>query len=277
MKCVVFSNFGGDYFEKSVRPKLEALGVEVVRVILPGKETDFSAEYDLLVGFQDMTVKSQREAMKSAAKKYGKPSVFLSKSSPNWERELAERMPEIPAPPPAAGDPAPAREIPRIAGVPKDRVGALVTEYVRAVEAGEDPGPAFAEALGRSPADGEAETVIAAIRASSDCPVFFLEWLLSREPAPEPDPLPLDPEMVALYAEENASLRAEVESLRKRIAELEGAEVRPPDGVPARDMKAVAELNNLKQEISAVRELHECGAIPDREALRLLLAIPAAS
>src|SRR6202012_2473767 len=139
------------FFDRTIRPKLEALGLELVKVVLPGRECDFSAEYDLLVGFQDMTVKSQREAMRVAPRKHGKPSIFLSRSNPSWERELSDKIPSLAAKgAPPAPEPVRPQEksIPKVAGVPKDRIGPLVTEYARAVDAGEDVTGAFEEALG---------------------------------------------------------------------------------------------------------------------------------
>lgn len=290
MRCVVFSNFGGDYFDKSIRPKLESIGLDVVKVVHPHKESDFSLDYDLLVGFQDMTIKSQRDAMRAASRRHGKPTIFLSRSNPSWDKEISDKMAGFV--PPVQSESTPeqperiAREscaserIARIAGVPKDKIGALLGDYVRAIESGEtDFSSLFEEALGRPLSDpDEVVSVLSSIRSYDECPAFFREWASAREPRSEivPEPTGDEDQILLLYAEENAFLRAEIESMREEIeslraaVEVDGGNRVPEDG----DVRSTVELNNLKQEISAIRDLRESGAMSDAEVLRMFLLIP---
>lgn len=104
MRSIVFSSFSDKYFEEEIRPKLEELGVEIVSIIRPEEEVYLESDnFDSIIIFQDMTIKSQQDLIKEFAKKCKKPSISLSRRSKNFDNELSgsiKRLSNLVAPSP---------------------------------------------------------------------------------------------------------------------------------------------------------------------------------
>lgn len=100
MKSLIFSNFSDKFFEEELRSKLETAGIEIVCVVKPEESTSLEAdEFDVIIAFQDMTIKSQQNLMKEFAKKAKKPISFLLQRNPNFENELigvAKKLSSLP-------------------------------------------------------------------------------------------------------------------------------------------------------------------------------------
>jgi hypothetical protein len=101
LHIIVFSHFDQDFFDEKILPKLEELGFDEIRswsICAEENETRHSSEINLsnmIVVFQDMTTKFQRDALKELMRKTLKPMVFVSSKNPNWDKEVAKKMPPV--------------------------------------------------------------------------------------------------------------------------------------------------------------------------------------
>ena len=101
MHTVVFNHFDQDFFDERILSKLEGLGFNEIRswsICAEENETRPSNEIslsDVIIVFQDMTTKSQRDAIKELTKKLLKPTVFVSSKNSNWDKEVAKKIPSV--------------------------------------------------------------------------------------------------------------------------------------------------------------------------------------
>ena len=87
MKALVFNNFSEELYERDLKPKLEDLGVTVVRTCVPDRvnahDVDFT-EVDAIVVFKFLMSHGQFDQINRRAKQSKKPCVGLDRQSSKW-------------------------------------------------------------------------------------------------------------------------------------------------------------------------------------------------
>jgi len=89
LRAVVFSNFPGQLFEKSLRPRFERYGIDIVKVANLDKSKSTSVEgADIIVAMIELMSAGQRNAAKDLAKHTGKYFVGLPNKG-DWGKYLS--------------------------------------------------------------------------------------------------------------------------------------------------------------------------------------------
>lgn len=98
VRAVVFSNFPGQFFQKTLVPKFEDHNIEIVRTIKPDRSgsTDVSGA-DVVIAMVDLMASGQRAYAKEIAKKNGLRFIGLTRSC-NWSTFLSNVKPTAAAP-----------------------------------------------------------------------------------------------------------------------------------------------------------------------------------
>lgn len=247
MKSIVFSSFSDKYLEEEIKPKLEELSVEIVRVVRPEGEVYLeSDDFDSIILFQDMTIKSQQDLTKEFAKKCKKPFASLSKRSKNFDNELSgsiKRLSNSIAPPPSA----------EVTATVKTVIGFIT-----------NPKPVPAETLRE---DSLNQEIRRALEEKSKLTVELSE-------------------MIGLYEKDNERLIHELKEQEETISglriekDLLLAEYNKLFAIYKALMKRLDDSsnhqndgNNIRNEIAAIRTLNKDGILSDSEALERLLLI----
>jgi hypothetical protein len=248
MRSIVFSSFSDKYFEEEIRPKLEELGVEIVSIIRPEEEVYLESDnFDSIIIFQDMTIKSQQDLIKEFAKKCKKPSISLSRRSKNFDNELSgsiKRLSNLVAPSPPV----------EVAATVKTVIGFIT-----------DPKPVPAETSQEEP------SLVQELRKSLEEKTRLVAELS---------------EMIGLYEKDNERLIRELKEQGETISgsiterDLLLAEY---NKLFAAHKALIVKLNesinhqndgnNIRNEIAAIRLLNKEGILSDSEALERLLLI----
>jgi hypothetical protein len=248
MRSIVFSSFSDKYFEEEIRPKLEELGVEIVSIIRPEEEVYLESDnFDSIIIFQDMTIKSQQDLIKEFAKKCKKPSISLSRRSKNFDNELSgsiKRLSNLVAPSPPV----------EVAATIKTVIGFITDPKSIPIETPQEE-PSLVQELRKSL---EEKTRLVAELS----------------------------EMIGLYEKDNERLIRELKEQGKTISgsiterDLLLAEY---NKLFAAHKALIVKLNesinhqndgnNIRNEIAAIRLLNKEGILSDSEALERLLLI----
>jgi DNA repair exonuclease SbcCD ATPase subunit len=248
MRSIVFSSFSDKYFEEEIRPKLEELGVEIVSIIRPEEEVYLESDnFDSIIIFQDMTIKSQQDLIKEFAKKCKKPSISLSRRSKNFDNELSgsiKRLSNLVAPSPPV------------------EVAATIKTVINLIT---DPKSIPIET------QQEASSLVQELRKSLEEKTRLIAELS---------------EMIGLYEKDNERLIRELKKQGETISgsiterDLLLAEY---NKLFAAHKALIVKLNesinhqndgnNIRNEIAAIRLLNKEGILSDSEALERLLLI----
>ena len=91
LKAAVYTNFNQKMFEREFRPKLERMGIEIIRVIAPDKGyTADVSDAEILIALIVTMSHGQFERIQTVARNSEKPLVPLGRKSSGWV-EILER------------------------------------------------------------------------------------------------------------------------------------------------------------------------------------------
>lgn len=89
VKAVLFSNFPLDVFQNTLKPKFDAEGIEILRVVSADKGLGQRCDdADVVIAMIELMSNGQRDRVKALAKKAGKPFVALYRKGAMWEKNL---------------------------------------------------------------------------------------------------------------------------------------------------------------------------------------------
>lgn len=246
MRSIVFSSFSDKYFEEEISPKLKTIGVNIVRIIRPEEDIYLdSDDFDSVIIFQDMTIKSQQDLIKEFAKKCKKPFISLSRRSKNFDNELSgsiKRLRNSIAPP-----------LVEIATIVKETVDLITNPSPAPITSQEET--SLVQDLRRLLE--EKSKLIAELSEMVELYEKDNEQLTRRLKEKEEIIRDFNSEKELLLIEYHKS-HAECVDLTER---LESSSDRQNDG------------NNIRNEIAAIRTLNKDGILSDSEALERLLLI----
>jgi len=100
-RAIVFSNFPQQLFENSFRPKLEAAGIDIQRIVNVDRSSgvDLSTA-DAVIAFVELMSNIQRDMLKSKTKLAGRRFIALTRKASEWPALLAN-IPVVPDPTPS--------------------------------------------------------------------------------------------------------------------------------------------------------------------------------
>lgn len=100
-RVIVYSNYPEQYFEKNIKSKLQAAGVDVQRVVNVDRSSsaDLTA-VDAVIAFVELMSSMQREAIKAKAKMAGRRFIGLTRTASSWPA-LLSNIQVIPDPTPS--------------------------------------------------------------------------------------------------------------------------------------------------------------------------------
>jgi hypothetical protein len=312
MKATVYSKFPPRFFNETLRPGLEALGIVVARVVNPDRiEVSDIAGVDLIISMKDLMSGTHRHQIKKFAKKNGKKLVELTRKKASWREVLGLRKePE---------------SVPNVKSVKDEHVEPMLKEFIQLMdrEAAEEEVAARLSQwwTGRELKNFQhAVEYIRRMVQTGRAPGFFVEWEKKRKrkenadrapktvpvpSAPEAIPVPSPPvsvptstekpppsipgpdskeddgelrQLMAMYEEENDELRQKNDELQEKLRSSKKDKERAEK--EAKSLKAILErekegdsLPGVITAVQAVKNLVDAGLMERREALEKIFTL----
>jgi len=175
MRAIVFSNFPKDTFENSLRPKFEALGIEVGKLVKPDRADGFAdiRDFDFVVAMVELMSTGQKEKIKQLAKRSGKKYVPLNRQGATWRRDFGLEE----------------EEMANTKSVPDDLLDSMLRDFMKLVDS-DSPLDQVVVSLRKYWKGRPLNTVeqmmsyMQRFRMSGRCPEYFTTWWSERQGNP---------------------------------------------------------------------------------------------